>query len=201
MPVIGLTGGIGSGKSTVAAQFARLGAAVIDTDLIARHLVEPGQPALAEIRSVFSDAIIDAEGRLDRAALRRRVFNDAIARAELEAILHPRIRQAVRDALEAVDAPYALVVVPLLVETRAYDELLDRVLVVDCPETLQVERVMARNGLSRDEVEAIMASQATRAERLAAADDVIDNAASPEALERAVAGLHAQYSELGRCPP
>lgn len=201
MPVIGLTGGIGSGKSTVAAQFARLGAAVIDTDLIARHLVEPGEPALAEIRSVFSDAIIDAEGRLDRAALRRRVFNDAIARAELEAILHPRIRQAVRDALEAVDAPYALVVVPLLVETRAYDELLDRVLVVDCPETLQVKRVMARNGLSRDEVEAIMASQATRAERLAAADDIIDNAASPEALERAVAVLHAQYSELGQCPP
>lgn len=197
MPVIGLTGGIGSGKSTVAELFARHGAAIIDTDVIAHRLVEPGTPALAEIRAAFSDAIVDADGRLDRAALRARVFADAGARKRLEVILHPRIRAEVEQALADVRAPYALVVIPLLVETGGYRDLLDRVLVVDCPESLQIDRVMARSGLSRDTVDAIMASQATRAERLAAADDVIENAGSNAALARAVADLHRRYAGPG----
>lgn len=197
MPVIGLTGGIGSGKSTVAELFARHGAAIIDTDVIARRLVEPGTPALAEIRAAFSDAIVDADGRLDRTALRERVFADAAARKRLEAILHPRIRVEVERALADVRAPYVLIVIPLLVETGGYRDLLDRVLVVDCPESLQIARVMARNGLSRDAVDAIMASQASRAERLAAADDVIENAGSSPALARAVADLHQRYAGQG----
>lgn len=198
MPVIGLTGGIGSGKSTVADLFAHSGAAVIDTDLIARQLVTPGSPALAEIRAAFSDAVLDSAGKLDRAGLRRLVFADDTARRRLEAILHPRIRSDVKHALAEVQAPYAVVVIPLLIETGGYRDMLDRVLVVDCPETLQIERVMARNGLSAEDVRAIMATQASRAERLAAADDVIENTGSAETLRSAVAALHQRYLNPGR---
>lgn len=198
MPVIGLTGGIGSGKSTVADLFAHMGAAVIDTDLIARQLVTPGSPALAEIRAAFSDAVLDSAGKLDRAGLRRLVFADAAARGRLEAILHPRIRSDVKHALAQVHAPYAVVVVPLLIETGGYSDMLDRVLAVDCPETLQIERVMARNGLSAEEVRAIIATQASRAARLAAADDVIENTGSAETLRSAVAALHQRYLNLGQ---
>ncbi len=202
MVVVGLTGGIGSGKSTVADRFARLGVPVIDTDVIARELTAPGGAALAQIQAAFGDAVMHADGTLDRAALRRRVFADEAQRRRLEAILHPRIRKAVEAALASLDAPYALVVIPLLVETGGYRDLLDRVLVVDCPETVQVERVMARSGLAREEVAAILAAQAGRAGRLAAADDVIVNAATPQALDAEVEALDSRYRGLaGKAPP
>ena len=196
MFTVGLTGGIGSGKSTVADCFAALGVPVIDTDVLARDLTARGGAALDAIRAAFGDTVMQADRSLDRAALRRRVFADAGARRQLEAILHPRIRQAVELKLAALIAPYALVVIPLLVETGGYRDLLNRVLVVDCPEELQIARVVARSGLTPDEVKAILAAQAGRAERLAAADDVIVNAASPESLPAQVATLHQHYQLL-----
>jgi dephospho-CoA kinase len=200
MFAVGLTGGIGSGKSTVAECFAALGVPVIDTDVIARQLTEPGSEALDAIRTAFGETVMQPDGTLDRAALRRRVFADAAARHQLEALLHPRIRQAVGQALTALTAPYALIVIPLLVETGSYRDVLNRVLVVDCPEALQIARVMARSGLAPDEVNAILAAQATRAERLAAADDVIVNTASPEALRSEVATLHRRYLAFSTMP-
>lgn len=196
MFTVGLTGGVGSGKSTVAALFAELGVPVIDTDVIARQLTAPGGPALPAIREAFGASVMQADGSLDRAALRRRVFADAATRRQLEAILHPRIRQEVGRALADLHASYALVVIPLLVETGAYGDVLNRVLVVDCPESLQIERVMTRSGLAREEAEAILAAQAGRQARLANADDVIDNATSMAGLQAAVAGLHARYQAL-----
>lgn len=196
MFAVGLTGGVGAGKSTVAALFAELGAAVIDTDVIARELTVPGQPALAEIRAAFGDAAIRPDGTLDRTALRQKVFADTAARRQLEAILHPRIRREVEAALARVQSAYALVVIPLLVETGGYRDLLGRVLVVDCPEAVQVARVMARSGLAQEEAAAILTAQAGRAERLAAADDTIANDASPDALRPQVAALHRKYLEL-----
>lgn len=196
MFVVGLTGGIGSGKSTVADAFAAMGVPVIDTDAIARDLTAPGGAALDAIRTIFGEAVMQADGTLDRATLRRRVFADAAARHRLEAILHPAIRQRVEQALARLTAPYGLVVIPLLVETGAYRDMLQRTLVVDCPEEMQVTRVMARSGLVRDEVMAILAAQATRAERLADADDVILNTASPDVLRAEVASLHQRYLRL-----
>ena len=200
MFTVGLTGGIGSGKSTVADLFAALGVPVIDTDVVARELTAPGGAALDAIRATFGEMVMQADGTLDRAALRRRVFSDAAARHQLEAILHPLIRQIVAERLATLTAPYALVVIPLLVETGGYRDVLGRVLVVDCPEYLQVERVMARSGLAQDEVNAILAAQAGRAARLAAADDVILNTASPEALRTQVATLHRRYLALSTTP-
>jgi len=200
MFAVGLTGGIGSGKSTVADLFAGQDVPVIDTDAIARQLTAPGGAALEAIHAVFGDAVMQADGTLDRAALRRRIFSDAAARRQLEAILHPRIRQQVEQRLAELTAPYALIVVPLLVETGGYADMLDRVLVVDCPEEVQIARVMARSGLARDEVKAILAVQADRAERLAAADDVIVNTAAPEALRRQVATLHRRYLAFSTMP-
>jgi dephospho-CoA kinase len=200
MWVVGLTGGIGSGKSTVADNFAAQGVPVIDTDAIARDLTAPGGAALDAVRAAFGEAVMQADGTLDRAALRRRVFSDNTSRHRLEAILHPLIRQRVEQALATLTAPYALIVVPLLVETGGYRDVLDRVLVVDCPEDLQIERVMARSGLTRDEVTAILAAQASRAERLAAADDVIVNSASPEVLRTQVAALHRRYLAFSTTP-
>ncbi|MGE5318622.1 MAG: dephospho-CoA kinase [Hyphomicrobiaceae bacterium] len=193
MFTVGLTGGIGSGKSTVADLFAELGTPVIDTDVIARELTGPGGAALNAVRAAFGETVIRADGTLDRAALRRRVFADARARRQLEAILHPRIRQAVEQRRALLTAPYALVVIPLLVETGGYRDVLDRVLLVDCPEDLQIARVMARSGLAQDEVEAMLAAQAGRSERLAAADDVLLNTDSPDALRPQVAALHQRY--------
>ncbi|MFN3544124.1 MAG: dephospho-CoA kinase [Thiobacillus sp.] len=193
---VGLTGGIGSGKSTVAALFAARGVPVIDTDVIARELTAPAGLAIGEIRTAFGDGVLQADGGLDRGALRRLIFSDANARRQLEAILHPRIRAQVEYTLGALQAPYALIVIPLLVETGSYRDVLDRVLVVDCPEALQIERVIARNGLSRGEVEAILAAQVSRAARLAAADDVIENIGSTDDLQAAVAALHARYLAL-----
>jgi dephospho-CoA kinase len=196
MFVVGLTGGIGSGKSTVADLFAAQGVPVVDTDVIARALTQPDGEALPAIRDAFGTTVFATDGTLDRAALRRVVFADPAARQRLEAILHPRIRARVADALRRLRAPYALVVIPLLVETGAYRELLQRVLVVDCAETEQVERVMRRSGLSREEVAAILAAQASRGERLAAADDIVVNTASPDALAPQVAALHQRYLVL-----
>jgi dephospho-CoA kinase len=196
MFAVGLTGGIGSGKSTVADLFAELGVPVIDTDQIARQLTAPGGAALEPIRTAFSRSVFQADGSLDRAALRRLVFADPVARRQLESILHPLIRREVERALASLDAPYVLTVIPLLVETGGYRDLLKRVLVVDCPEALQVSRVMARNGLARDEVLAILAAQATRSERLASADDVIVNTASAEALRSEVVALNQRYLTL-----
>jgi len=200
MFTVGLTGGIGSGKSTVADCFAALGVPVIDTDVIARDLTASSGAALEAIRAVFGEAVMQPDGTLDRAALRRRVFAAAAARRQLEAILHPRIRQVVGQTLATLTAPYALIVIPLLVETGGYRDVLNRVLVVDCPEEVQIARVMARNGLTQDEVKAILAAQVGRADRLAAADDVIVNTATPAALRAEVATLHQRYLALAAAP-
>lgn len=201
MFTVGLTGGIGSGKSTVADCFAALGMPVIDTDVIARELTAPGGAGLEAIRAVFGATVMQADGTLDRAALRRRVFADSAARHQLEAILHPRIRQGVEQKLATLTAPYALIVIPLLVETGGYRDVLNRVLVVDCPEAVQIARVMARSGLAHGEIKAILAAQAGRAERLAVADDIIVNTASLEALRAEVATLHQRYLALAAATP
>ncbi|MBW8306702.1 MAG: dephospho-CoA kinase [Thiobacillus sp.] len=201
MFAVGLTGGIGSGKSAVADCFAALGVPVIDTDVIARELTAPGGLALEAIRAVFGETVMRADGTLDRAVLRRRVFADSAARHQLEAILHPRIRQGVVQKLATLTAPYALIVIPLLVETGGYRDVLNRVLVVDCPEDVQIARVMARSGLAHGEIKAILAVQAGRAERLAMADDIIVNTASLEALQAEVAALHQRYLALAAAPP
>lgn len=192
--VVGLTGGIGSGKSAAADLFARFGAAVVDSDLIARALTVAGGEAMPDIQLAFGVGVLAADGALDRAAMRRLVFADASARARLEAILHPMIRRHVDRALvAAVQAVYTILVVPLLVETGAWRSRCDRVAVVDCPEEMQLARVMRRNGLAAEEVRAIMAAQADRATRLAAADDVIDNAGDFDSLRTRVETLHARY--------
>ncbi|HQS81789.1 MAG TPA: dephospho-CoA kinase [Thiobacillus sp.] len=201
MFAVGLTGGIGSGKSTVADCFAALGVPVIDTDVIARELTAPGGAALEAIRAAFGATVMQADGMLDRAVLRRRVFADSAARHQLEAILHPRIRQGVALKLATLTAPYALIVIPLLVETGDYRDVLNRVLVVDCPEAVQIARVMARSGLAHGEIKAILAAQAGRAERLAVADDIIVNTVSLEALRAEVAALHQRYLALAAAAP
>ena len=191
--VIGLTGGIGSGKSAVADLFHERGIAVIDTDSIAHALTAPCGTAMPAIRSEFGDAVAGADGALDRAAMRGIVFADPSARKRLEAILHPMIRVESEAQLAAADSPYAILMVPLLVESGDYRKRVDRVVVVDCAEAVQIARVMSRNGLARDEVERILAAQASRAERLAAADDVIENGGSLATLLPQVERLHLSY--------
>jgi len=193
--VIGVTGGIGSGKSTVAELFAARGATVVDTDAIAHELTGPNGAAIDAIRAEFGDGVIRADGALDRDAMRERAFEDPAARRRLEAILHPMIRAESRRRLEAAEGPYALLVVPLLVESGDRAGGVDRILVVDCPVEVQVERVMRRSGLTRDRVATILAAQASRAQRLAAADDVIDNGGSPDALDAQVEALHRRYAQ------
>ena len=196
MLVVGLTGGIGSGKTVVSDRFARHGVPVIDTDLIARELVEPGQPALADIVTEFGSNCLDGDGRLHRARLRERVFADPAGRRRLEAILHPRIRAVTRDRVAALTAiPYCLVVIPLLTETGMTD-LVDRVLVVDAPEAEQIRRVMARDRIDAIQAQAILAAQARRDARLALADDILENAGDLAELDRRIATLHRHYSVL-----
>jgi dephospho-CoA kinase len=195
---VGLTGGIGSGKSAVADLFAKLGVHVVDSDEIAHELTRPGGAAIASIRSAFGAGVIAADGSLDRAGMRRLAFGDAGARKRLESILHPLIRAESERRLEAAACAYALLVIPLLVEGGVDRSRTARVLVVDCPEATQIERVMRRSGLPESEVRAILASQATREQRLAAADDVIDNGGPREALERQVSRLHEKYLTLAR---
>lgn len=197
MLTIGLTGGFASGKSTVAARFAALGVPIIDADVIARELVEPGRPALAEIRAAFGPAALTTDGSLDRAWLRSQVFNHPVLRQQLEALLHPRIHQAVVEQLAVLPDPYSVVVIPLLVES-ALSYPLDRVLVVDVPESVQQQRAAARDGLDAGLIGAILGAQATRAQRLTIADEVINNAGDMRALDAEVARLHALYSALAQ---
>ena len=194
--VIGLTGGIGSGKSSVANLLGERGATVIDTDAIAHRLTAPGQAGAAEIGRQFGAEFLRDDGALDRDRMRSLVFADAEARKKLENILHPMIRAEVLSAIAASTGPYAVLVVPLLVETGAYRELIRRTLVVDCPEELQIERVRQRNNLAENTIRAIMASQASRAARLAVANDVIVNNTGLDALGQRVAELHARYLAL-----
>lgn len=189
---VGLTGGIGSGKSAASDHFARLGAAVIDTDLLSRELVAPGQPALDEIKTAFGPDVLDADGGLDRAWLRQRVFADPAARKTLEHILHPRIRDEMLRRAERADAPYAVCVIPLLVET-GQQSLVDRVLVIDIPVALQRARVAQRDGLDDSQIDAVLGAQVDREARLQHADDVLRNDGSLADLQRAVERLHAQY--------
>lgn len=193
--VIGVTGGIGAGKSAVCAAFEKRGVPVIDTDQVAREVVMPGTAGLAEVVAAFGPGVLTAEGTMDRAAVRRLVFGNPANRVRLEAILHPRIRARVAEHLARVTAPYCLLGIPLLVESGNRTPV-DRVLVVDCPEALQVSRVMARDKLTDEEVRAIMRSQASRQERLARADDVVMNAGDLSAIESQVDDLHARYLVL-----
>ncbi len=191
---IGLTGGIGSGKSEVSRLFTERGATVIDTDIISRELVEPGQPALKEIVEAFGKALLDSEGRLNRDLLRKQVFSEPGKRRQLEAILHPRIRRRTLQLADAANTPYCLLVIPLLVETGG-DYSLDRILLVDTPVEKQIERVAARDDLSRQEIEAILGSQARQEQRLAVADDVILNDSELDHLEAEVMRLDQQYRQ------
>ena len=192
---IGLTGGIASGKSTVADMFADLGVPIIDTDVIARQVVEPGRPALAEIRAAFGDHVFRPDGTLDRQALRAVVFADPAKRKALEGMLHPRIRAEAARQSVAADGPYQIVVVPLLAESPMRREM-DRILVVDCSEDVQLARLLARDNETEQQARRIMASQASRAERLRIADDVIRNDGDRADTERQVRGLHRRYMEL-----
>ena len=194
---IGLTGGIASGKSTVAELFAELGIPVIDTDIIARDVVEPGQPALAEIRERFGEGVFDAEGRLDRAMMRKLIFADDKARRDLEAILHPRIGAETQKRSREAAGPYQVIVVPLLTESALLD-FVDRVLVVDCDEELQVQRLLARDAETTEQARRILAAQADRGERLSIADDVIDNNGDLRSTRRSVIELDRLYRRLAR---
>jgi dephospho-CoA kinase len=194
--VVGLTGGIGSGKTTVAKLFETLGAGLVDTDEIAHELTRPGAAALERIRRRFGDAVITAQGTLDRARLRSLVFADPDARRDLEAILHPLIRTEASERVKASTARYVILVVPLLIETGAWAEQVQRILVVDCEESVQIQRTMARSGLTAEEVRAIIATQATRARRLEVAHDVIVNDNGLAELGEQVRRLHARYLAL-----
>ncbi len=195
---IGLTGGIGSGKSFVADLFAQHGASLVDTDVIAHQLTAAGGRAMPAIREQFGADYLNADGSLNRAAMRARVFADDGARRQLEGILHPLIAAETDAAAAAADGAYVVFVVPLLVESGRWVDRVDRVLVVDCPEALQVERVMQRSQLPAAQVEAIMASQASRQQRLAVADDVVVNDGTRSAVEAVVKRLHAQYLALAQ---
>lgn len=194
--VIGLTGGIGSGKSAAADEFARLGATVVDTDEIAHELTSAGGAAIGEIRDLFGHEYIDTHGAMDRRKMRERVFADPSARQRLEALLHPLIREESRRRIAEAKGPYVVHVVPLLVESPDYRRRVDRVLVVDCPEDVQLARVRERSGLTEEEIRRIIEAQATRAMRQAAADDVIDNGGNLDALFEQVRALHRRYLQL-----
>jgi dephospho-CoA kinase len=192
---VALTGGIASGKSEVACRFAALGASVIDADVIARDVVARGTPALDEIAATFGARMIDASGSLERAEMRALVFGDDTARKKLEAIVHPRVRAEMLVRADAATGPYALLVIPLFVETAGYDWV-DRVVVVDVPREIQLARAIARDGITPALAEAMIGAQASREQRLAAADDVLDNSGTPDALDAQVARLHRKYLSL-----
>ena len=195
MLIIGLTGGIGSGKTEVSNRFAGLGVPIIDTDQLARELVEPGQPALSDIAAVFGPDCLDERGRLRRDALRERVFINPDGRRRLEAILHPRIQSLIQARIAALSAPYCLVVIPLLLETGMSD-LVDRILVVDVSEMDQIRRVMVRDGVTEEQVRRILAAQISRTQRLARADDILENTGNIDLLISQVAALHQHYLAL-----
>lgn len=193
---VGLTGGIGSGKTTVANMFADLGASIVDTDAIAHSLTAPDGLAIPAVRATFGDEFINADGSMNRARMRERVFADGAAKKVLESILHPLIRQECDREAEQAPGDYVIFVVPLLVESPRWRQRVQRILVVDCPEELQLKRVMERSGMSEQEVRAIMAAQSTRAERLEAADDVIVNDDGIARLAPQIERLHMLYRQL-----
>jgi len=194
--VVALTGGVAAGKSAVATRFEALGIGVHDADVASREVVAPREPALAEIEFVFGAGVLQADGSLDRRAMRERVFADPGARRKLEAIIHPRVRAWLRRRVGMDRGPYCMLAIPLLVENRAEYTWVDRVLVVDAPEALQIERLMRRDGVTRDAAQRVLDAQSTRAQRLAIADDVIVNDCEASALHAQVAALHARYLEL-----
>ncbi|CAN5189375.1 dephospho-CoA kinase [soil metagenome] len=194
---IALTGGIGCGKSLVADAFAALGAPVMDADVIAREVVQPGSATLARVVAEFGEDILDHENALNRALLRARVFADPAKRRSLEAILHPAILATMERRAAEARAPYVVLVIPLLVETGIAAQF-DRVLVVDCAQALQVRRLMGRDGETEDSASRMLAAQASRHDRLAAADDVVDNSGTRDRTRAAVGRLHRQYLELAR---
>jgi len=199
MIAVGLTGGIGSGKSTVADLFAARGVPLVDTDVIAHRITAPNGMAMATISAQFGPEFVAADGSMDRARMRALVFGDEAARKRLEAITHPLIRAETERETREANGPYVIVVVPLLVESGNWKTRVDRVLAVDCSVETQVARVMRRNGFTREQVLAIIARQATREARLAAADDVIVNdGATPKTLAQDVEALHERYLELSR---
>ena len=195
--LIALTGGIASGKSAVAELFARLGVPVLDTDQIARDVVAPGMPALGQLVAQFGPEILDAQGRLDRVRMRERVFGNPHERRKLEAITHPAIREELARRSAAAGGDYQIHVIPLLVENGRADAY-DRVLVIDCPEEAQMARLMARDSTTRAQAEEILAAQASRAERLNAAHDVIENTGTLADLQDFVATLHRNYALLAQ---
>ena len=201
--IIGLTGGVAAGKSALEAAFVALGVVVADADRIAREIVEPGQPALAEVAARFGDGVLDGNGRLDRAALRRRIFANADDKAALEAILHPRIRSELHARCRAAAGPYAIAAIPLLAEGggRTHYPWLDRILLVDAPTEVQRARLMQRDGIDAALAERMIAAQASRAQRLAIADDIVVNEGHPERLQAAAAQLDAQYRALAAARP
>jgi dephospho-CoA kinase len=193
--VVGVTGGIGSGKTTVCREFQKLGAPMVDTDQVAREVVAPGTPGLAAVVDAFGPEVLMADGQLDRRRVRQLVFASPDLRLRLEAILHPLIRQATDAQVAAAGYPYCLVCIPLLVE-RGGGNRVDRVLVIDCPPEVQTARVMVRDELTAPEVAAIMRSQASREDRLAAAHDVLENSGDIANLRPQIAALHARYLQL-----
>jgi dephospho-CoA kinase len=193
---VGLTGGIGSGKSAAAQVFEELGATVIDTDAIAHDLTGPGGAGIEPIRAAFGADYITAEGALARPRMRELVFADAAKKHRLEVILHPLIRERSDELVRAARSPYVILMVPLLIESGNYRGRCQRILVVDCPEELQIERVIARSGIAAAQVRAIMQAQVSRTARIAAADDVIDNSGNPAQLRRQVEALHLNYLQL-----
>ena len=190
-----LTGGIGSGKTAASDHFESLGVPVVDTDVIAKQIVEPGQPALGEIARQLGERFIDKSGRLDRKAVRSAIFSDPDKKARLEAILHPRIALEVQRRISALDYPYCILVIPLFTESGRYDWV-DRVLVVDVDESVQLERVTGRGQVSRQQARAILDAQASRNERLALADDVLDNSGSLAEMHAQIDRLHTEYLRL-----
>ena len=195
---IGLTGGIASGKSTVTQRFGELGVPVIDADVASRSVVEPGKPGLAQVVARFGTGVLDADGQLDRSALRNLIFKDSSLRQALDAILHPLIRVEMEREAAQSEGPYVVMAIPLLVEGGSSGMRVDRVLVVDADETLQIQRLQARDGSSVEQARAILASQASRAARLAAADDVLLNTGTVAELRQGVDRLHEQYLQLAQ---
>jgi len=194
---IGLTGGIASGKSTVADFFAALGVPVVDTDVIAREVVAPGEPALSEIRDAFGEDVIAEDGSLDRSRLRKIVFADEARRMDLEGILHPRIRATALRQASLASGPYVIIAVPLLYESPL-NKTMDRILVVDCSEETQLQRLLARDNESEEQARRIIAAQASRTERLSIADDVISSETSLNDTRDAVGSLHESYLTLAK---
>jgi dephospho-CoA kinase len=197
---LGLTGGIASGKSTVAGEFSRFGVPVVDADVLARELTSPGCRGLTQLVAELGDQILDPRGQLDRARLRQRLFADTTLRTRVERILHPLVIQRLEDRLAATTAPYAIAVIPLLVENSKARALVDRVLVVDCPEMVQLARLMSRDGESAESAQAMLAAQADRQRRLAAGDDILTNDGGVAELGDSVHALHGLYLDISKHP-